>query len=76
MVLAALDSVGGQAYLEARAMDQPKAFLALLAKCLPKDVRIGMLDYLELNFVGVKRAGTTDQLRAAGTSNEGVSRVQ
>ena len=76
MVLDALDGVGGQAYLEARAHDQPKAFLALVSRCLPKDIRIGMLEYLELNFIGVKRAGTADQLRAARPSSKGVPRIQ
>lgn len=39
MVLAALDQVGGQKYLAARAIDTPGPFLTLVGKCLPKEIR-------------------------------------
>lgn len=55
MVLEALDEAGGTSYLVRQAQENPQAFLALLAKCLPKDIRLGMLDYLELNFISVNR---------------------
>ncbi len=38
MVLAALNDVGGQEYLAARAHDNPAAFLQLLGKILPMQV--------------------------------------
>lgn len=38
MILGALDEAGGQAYLVKQAKKNPKAFLALLGKCLPKDI--------------------------------------
>ena len=43
MILGALDGAGGQAYLQARAKD-PKtqaAFLTLLGKVLPAEMRVG-----------------------------------
>lgn len=39
MVLAALDQAGGIDYLKARAKDTPTAFLALLGKVLPTEVK-------------------------------------
>ena len=35
MVVAALHGVGGQEYLETQARQNPKAFMTLLAKCIP-----------------------------------------
>lgn len=40
MVLGALDGAGGQAYLQNQAIAQPVAFMALVGKCLPKDLNI------------------------------------
>lgn len=40
MVLGALDDVGGRTYLAEQAMEQPAAFMALIGKCLPKDVNL------------------------------------
>lgn len=40
MVLAALDKAGGAAYLQQQAKDNPAAFMTMLGKCLPKDVKI------------------------------------
>ena len=50
MILAALDDVGGQSYLAARALDAPGPFLALLGKVLPKDVNnnVQIVDKAEL----------------------------
>lgn len=38
MILQALDEAGGVAYLRARAIDTPTAFLALVGKVLPMQV--------------------------------------
>jgi hypothetical protein len=38
MVVAALSGVGGQAYLEAQAIENPTAFLTLVGKVLPLQV--------------------------------------
>lgn len=38
MVLGALKDAGGQKYLLGQAKDNPNAFMALLGKCLPKDI--------------------------------------
>ena len=38
MVLGALSDAGGQDYLAKQAKKNPKAFLALLGRCLPKDI--------------------------------------
>ncbi len=40
MVLGALHEVGGQAYLVRQATENPKAFLALVARVIPKEVAI------------------------------------
>lgn len=40
MVLAALNEAGGQAYLVRQAEANPKAFLALVARVIPKEVAI------------------------------------
>lgn len=40
MVLGALDSAGGETYLAEQAKESPAAFLALVGKCLPKDVNL------------------------------------
>ena len=41
MVVNALERAGGETYLLAQAKKNPKAFLALVGKCLPKDVNLG-----------------------------------
>lgn len=38
MVLGALSDAGGQDYLTKQAKKNPKAFLSLLGRCLPKDI--------------------------------------
>ena len=47
---------GGQAYLKAQALANPKAFLPLVAKVLPHDVRLGNPDGddLSVNVVFVQ----------------------
>jgi hypothetical protein len=40
MILGALDEVGGQSYLVQQARQNPKAFLGLIGRCLPKDLNI------------------------------------
>lgn len=40
MVLGALDRAGGETYLAMQAEESPAAFLALVGKCLPKDVNL------------------------------------
>ena len=39
MVLGALEDVGGRAYLAAKAENNPGPFLALVGKCLPKEIK-------------------------------------
>lgn len=39
MILAALHNVGGQAYLEKQAIENPVAFLSLLGKIIPRDIK-------------------------------------
>lgn len=38
MILGALNSSGGEAYLKDQAKDNPSAFLGLLGKILPRDI--------------------------------------
>ena len=40
MVLSALDKAGGEDYLANQATESPAAFIALVGKCLPKDVNV------------------------------------
>lgn len=40
MILGALDQAGGETYLAMQAEESPAAFLALVGKCLPKDVNL------------------------------------
>lgn len=40
MVLSALDKAGGEDYLASQATESPAAFIALVGKCLPKDVNV------------------------------------
>lgn len=39
MVLGALDKAGGEKYLLRQALDNPNAFLSLVGKCFPKEVK-------------------------------------
>jgi hypothetical protein len=39
MLIASLDAVGGQAYLEKQAIDNPKAYLSLVSKVIPSEVK-------------------------------------
>jgi hypothetical protein len=41
MVLNALRNVGGEAYLQAQAEANPGAFMSLVGKTLPKDIKLG-----------------------------------
>lgn len=40
MIEGALHAVGGQAYLEKQAKKNPKAFMALVGRILPKDINV------------------------------------
>ena len=53
MVIAALNGVGGQAYLEEQAVENPKAFLTLIGKVIPLQVA-GALDHT-LNVTKIER---------------------
>ncbi len=39
MILGALDEAGGQAYLVEQARDNPQAFLGLVGRTLPKEIK-------------------------------------
>ena len=55
MVLAALDKAGGETYLLAQARAEPASFLALLGKCLPKDVNLKGSGVLKVRIVDPTR---------------------
>lgn len=55
MVLGALDDAGGQVYLTTQARDNPQAFLNLVGRCLPKEVKLGGDMKLSVRLVSVKR---------------------
>lgn len=55
MVLGALDDAGGQDYLSRQARNNPQAFLGLVGRCLPKEVKLGGDAKLSVRLVSVKR---------------------
>jgi len=59
MILGALDDAGGQGYLLAQAKEEPKAFLALLGRVLPQEIK-GTLEasviVIERSYGEVERA--------------------
>lgn len=59
MVLGALDDAGGQEYLTQQAKDNAPAFIGLLGRCLPKDIKLNADLKLKVSLVGVSR-GTGD----------------
>ncbi len=64
MIDGALAELGGQQWLVQTAMDEPTAFLALLGKRLPKDMRIGGGLKLQVNLVRDTGRQPDDQLSA------------
>ena len=52
MIRAGLEGVGGQAYLERQANENPTAFLTLLARTLPKDVSVGSPEPITICWSG------------------------
>ena len=52
MILNALNEVGGSDYLAAQAEANPVAFMALIGRCLPKDVRVGGVDKITIKLIG------------------------
>lgn len=56
MILGALESAGGQGYLQTQATENPTAFMGLLGKVLPRDIKLGAGLKLEVNLVGVDRS--------------------
>lgn len=56
MILGALDAAGGQQYLMDQAILNPTAFMTLIGKVLPSDMRVQAVDSLE-ELVIKKRDG-------------------
>jgi hypothetical protein len=52
MILSALSARGGQAYLERQAEENPTAFLSLVAKCLPRDMRVESPESIVIRWKG------------------------
>jgi len=51
MILGALSDAGGQKYLRDRAMDSPAAFLSLVGKVLPMDVKADLSGRIEVTWL-------------------------
>lgn len=51
MIEAALSNVGGVSYLERQADENPVAFMGLVGKILPKDVKVDLDGTLALKIV-------------------------
>ena len=58
MILGALSDVGGQAYLARQAEENPQAFLSLLGRVLPKEIKAQVeRERVEVrNYTGLDRA--------------------
>lgn len=57
MILSALASVGGEAYLIEQAKNNPAVFLALLSKLIPRDVKASVSAEVEISLAErIKRA--------------------
>lgn len=52
MVREAVAAKGGVAYFERMADEQPAAFLALVGKCLPRDVGLSATGAIVLRWIG------------------------
>lgn len=50
MIEGALHQLGGQQWLVEKANEEPAAFMVLLGKCLPKDVKLGGGLKLQVNL--------------------------
>lgn len=50
MIEGALNKLGGEEWLVKKADEKPAAFMALLGKCLPRDVRLGGGLQLKINL--------------------------
>lgn len=67
MILGALSALGGQAYLERQAEEQPVAFMTLLGKILPLQVKgdfrrdVNDISDAELIAIACSRAGTEEK---------------
>lgn len=51
MILGALSDVGGQTYLARQAEENPQAFMGLVGKCLPKDIKASVDSTGQINVV-------------------------
>ena len=67
MIDGALAELGGQKWLVETARDEPQAFLALLGKRLPKDLRIGGGLKLQVNLVRDTTRRVDDKLPGTGS---------
>lgn len=66
MIDGALEELGGQAWLVKAAKKKPEAFMALIGKRLPKDIKIGGGLKLQVNLYRDGRP-TDNQLPATGS---------
>lgn len=69
LILGALDDVGGQSYLAQQAIDEPKAFLQLIGKVVPKEV----IQDVTLNASNIKQLSDDELLAIATGSSTGTS---
>lgn len=57
MVEGALQDAGGRQYLAQQAIENPAAFMSLVGKCLPRDVKVtGELTLMQLLSAAMHRA--------------------
>ncbi len=65
MILAALDAMGGQAYLERVAEANPVAFMALLAKLIPSELKAEVAQAPALPFTPSQLRRVADEMEAS-----------
>lgn len=59
LVLGALDKAGGERYLVEQATENPQSFMALLGRCIPKEVKAELEGGITFRVVtGVPDAGS------------------
>lgn len=69
MIEEALEKAGGAKYLEKQAKENPGPFLALVGKCLPKDVLVRITNHVsEMSDAELERLATASSARVAQTA--------
>ena len=66
MVHEALHEVGGVDYLARQAKANPKAFLALLGRTLPKEQKTELIQTVRISMLGIRDGEKPEKIRSSG----------